>query len=58
MFDKKKLKQFGPDFNWVLEAQKPSELQLQTDRDKAGKLINYSEDHALNTPKMVALATN
>lgn len=56
MFDKKKLKQFGPDFNFVLEAQKPSDFQLQAERDKAGKLINYSEDHVLNTAKMVAQA--
>jgi hypothetical protein len=54
MFDKKKLKQFGNDFNFVLEAQKPSEFQLQAEREKAGKLVNYAEDHFLNTSKIFA----
>lgn len=43
-------------YHQVIKVQKarPSEDDLSSHREKAGKLINYSERHVLNTPKALS----
>ena len=55
-FDKKKLKGFGPNFNSIVQAQRPTDEELAPFREAMGKLRNYAPEHNLNTPKALAEA--
>lgn len=42
LFDKKKLKTLGPDFNFTVQAVKPVDNETRDELIRSGRLINYS----------------